>query len=88
MPTYEYECQACAHRFEVQQAMRDAPVDTCPACGGAVRKLVTAGGGIIIRDGAAASGGAGGCSLETTGRTCCGRDQRCGKPPCGGQVEG
>jgi putative FmdB family regulatory protein len=88
MPTYDYLCQSCALRFEVHQAMRDTPVDTCPVCGGAVRRLVTAGGGIIIRDGAAASGGGGGCSLETTGRTCCGREQRCGKPPCGGQAEG
>ena len=39
MPLYEYECSACAHRFEVIQKFSDAPIDTCPTCGGAVTKL-------------------------------------------------
>jgi putative FmdB family regulatory protein len=41
MPLYEYECEACGHRFEVIQKFSDAPVETCPACGGAVRKLLS-----------------------------------------------
>jgi putative FmdB family regulatory protein len=39
MPLYEYECTACAHRFEVIQKYSDAPIDICPKCGGAVSKL-------------------------------------------------
>jgi putative FmdB family regulatory protein len=39
MPLYEYECNACAHRFEVIQKFSDAPIDICPKCGGAVTKL-------------------------------------------------
>ena len=39
MPLYEYECNACAHRFEVIQKYSDAPIDICPKCGGAVSKL-------------------------------------------------
>ena len=39
MPLYEYECDACAHRFERIQKFSDALVTTCPECGGAVRKL-------------------------------------------------
>ena len=39
MPLYEYECPACAHRFEVIQKFSDAPIDICPKCGGAVSKL-------------------------------------------------
>ena len=42
MPLYEYECEACGHRFEVIQKMADAPIDTCPKCGGAVHKLQSA----------------------------------------------
>ncbi len=38
MPLYEYECDACHHRFEVIQKFSDAPIDTCPKCGGAVTK--------------------------------------------------
>jgi putative FmdB family regulatory protein len=32
MPIYEYECQACAHRFEEWQKMSDKPVKVCPRC--------------------------------------------------------
>ena len=39
MPLYEYECSACAHRFEVIQRYSDAPIEICPKCGGAVTKL-------------------------------------------------
>ena len=39
MPLYEYECDTCQHRFEVIQKYSDAPIDTCPKCGGPVHKL-------------------------------------------------
>ena len=39
MPLYEYECNACAHRFEVIQKYTDPPVEVCPKCGSAVSKL-------------------------------------------------
>jgi putative FmdB family regulatory protein len=32
MPIYEYECQACGHRFEEWQKMSDEPVKVCPKC--------------------------------------------------------
>lgn len=41
MPLYEYECEACAHRFEVIQKFSDAPISVCPKCGGAVHKLLS-----------------------------------------------
>jgi putative FmdB family regulatory protein len=42
MPLYEYECEACAHRFERIQKFSDPPADTCPTCGkGPVRKLLS-----------------------------------------------
>jgi putative FmdB family regulatory protein len=41
MPLYEYQCEACGHRFEVIQKFSDPPVETCPRCGGAVRKLLS-----------------------------------------------
>src|SRR5262249_22654179 len=42
MPLYEYECEACEHRFEVIQKFSDPPVEKCPKCGGAVHKLQSA----------------------------------------------
>ena len=41
MPLYEYQCEACTQRFERIQKFSDPPVDTCPTCGGKVRKLLS-----------------------------------------------
>ena len=41
MPLYEYQCTACEQRFERIQKFSDPPVDTCPSCGGKVRKLLS-----------------------------------------------
>ena len=41
MPLYEYQCDQCAHRFEVIQKFSDAPIDVCPKCGGPVKKLLS-----------------------------------------------
>jgi putative FmdB family regulatory protein len=42
MPLYEYACESCGHRFEIIQKFSDAPLETCPKCGGPVRKLQSA----------------------------------------------
>jgi putative FmdB family regulatory protein len=39
MPTYEYACTECGHRFDVVQSFSDEPLTTCPECGGALRKV-------------------------------------------------
>lgn len=50
MPTYEYECDACEHRFELFQQMGSAPKKTCPECKKRrLRRLIGAGGGIIFK---------------------------------------
>jgi putative FmdB family regulatory protein len=41
MPLYEYQCDKCAHRFEVIQKFSDAPIEVCPKCGGPVKKLLS-----------------------------------------------
>ena len=33
MPTYDYECDACDHKFEEFQSMMDEPLKKCPKCG-------------------------------------------------------
>jgi len=56
LPLYEYECDACRHRFEVIQKFSDSPVEKCPSCGGTVHKLQSApaiqfkGAGFYITD--------------------------------------
>ena len=40
MPTYEYKCGECDHRFEVFQRMTDDPVSVCEECGGDVQRVL------------------------------------------------
>jgi putative FmdB family regulatory protein len=40
MPTYEYLCQTCSHRFETWQKMSENPLTTCPECGSHVRRVL------------------------------------------------
>src|SRR5204863_7283336 len=49
MPTYEYECSKCGHRFELFQSIKDAPKRTCPKCRGRVKRLLGTGAGIIFK---------------------------------------
>ena len=50
MPTYEYECDACGHAFEVFQSMSDKPLKQCPSCKKRkVRRLIGAGAGLIFK---------------------------------------
>jgi putative FmdB family regulatory protein len=39
MPTYEYRCERCGHNVEVVQSFTDAPLTTCEACAGPLRKV-------------------------------------------------
>jgi len=84
MPTYEYQCRRCQHRFEQFQSMSAEPLEICPKCGGPVERLVSGGAGIISK-------GSGfhatdylkagpECGRE---RPCCGRDSVCDHKPCG-----
>jgi len=39
VPTYQYACTACNHRFEAVQAFTDDSLTVCPECGGSLRKV-------------------------------------------------
>ena len=49
MPTYEYECTECGHRFEAFQMMSDEPLSECESCGGSVKRLIFGGTGVIFK---------------------------------------
>ena len=49
MPTYEYKCTECGYRFEVFQPISDDPIKKCEKCGGAVKRLIAAGTGLIFK---------------------------------------
>lgn len=50
MPTYEYLCQACGHRFEEFQSITAEPLRKCPECGRSkLERLIGAGAGILFK---------------------------------------
>jgi putative FmdB family regulatory protein len=57
MPTYEYVCEKCGHRFERVQPISAAPLAICPEdlCArkrwgkGKVKRTISTGGGLIFK---------------------------------------
>jgi putative FmdB family regulatory protein len=39
VPTYQYACTACGHKFEAVQRFSDASLTDCPECAGRLRKV-------------------------------------------------
>ena len=39
MPTYVYACDSCGSQFERFQSFKDEPLQTCPSCASAVRRV-------------------------------------------------
>jgi len=39
MPTYVYACDSCGNQFERFQSFKDDPLQTCPTCASAVRRV-------------------------------------------------
>lgn len=52
MPTYEYVCGSCAHEWEAEQSIKDAPLADCPkGHDGAARRQISRGTGFILKGG-------------------------------------
>jgi putative FmdB family regulatory protein len=50
MPTYEYECKACGHRFEKSQPITAEPIKACPVCQkNKATRLIGSGSGLIFK---------------------------------------
>ena len=50
MPTYDYQCQACNHEWELFQSMNDSPVKRCPKCKKQkAKRLLGLGAGLIFK---------------------------------------
>ena len=62
MPTYQYACTECDHRFDAVQSFSDPSLTECPVCGGKLRKvfssvgIVFKGSGFYRTDSRAGSG--------------------------------
>jgi putative FmdB family regulatory protein len=50
MPTYDYQCGACGHDWELFQSMNDSPVKSCPKCKKRkAKRLLGLGAGLIFK---------------------------------------
>ncbi len=49
MPTYEYVCKKCHHRFESFQSIALQPLKVCPACEGPLERIIFGGSGLIFK---------------------------------------
>jgi len=50
MPTYDYECKACHHRWELFQSIKADPEKKCPKCGKKqAQRIIGPGAGIIFK---------------------------------------
>ena len=50
MPTYEYQCTACSHRFEQFQSIKADPLKNCPQCRkDALARLIGPGAALIFK---------------------------------------
>lgn len=69
MPTYQYACTACEHRFEAVQSFSDASLTECPECSGKLRKLFGAVGVVFKGSGFYRTDSRSGASKSTTSTT-------------------
>ena len=51
MPTYEYKCRKCSHRFSEFQRIVDPPIRDCPKCKrtNCVEQIISGGSGLIFK---------------------------------------
>ena len=50
MPTYEYRCEACDHKWDEFQSITAKPTRKCPKCKKLkAERIISAGGGIIFK---------------------------------------
>ena len=50
MPTYDYECTECEHKFEMFQQITEDSITTCPSCEkDSVRRLIGTGAAILFK---------------------------------------
>ena len=69
MPIYEYRCQSCETKFDL--LVRGDRSVVCPHCGSSsLDRLLSV---PFVSSGRTA---------RPSGRTCCGREERCDTPPC------
>ena len=71
MPIFEYRCKVCGSKFEHLIIGNQSDAILCKECGSSeVEKLLSA-SAVLTH-----------IPYRESGKTCCGRDERCSAPPC------
>jgi len=71
MPIYEYKCQRCGQVSEIiVRNVYASEEKACPNCGSHELKKLISVPGLVTKE------------SSHSGETCCGRTERCDKPPC------
>jgi putative FmdB family regulatory protein len=70
MPIYDFKCGECGRVTEILIRDTDGQEIKCPDCGGSLEKLISSSTFLMK------------AASPASGRTCCGRSERCETPPC------
>jgi putative FmdB family regulatory protein len=71
MPIYEYRCEACGAVSEYLVGLGDDERIQCKVCGASGMNRILSASSFTLQS-----------SRRMSGRTCCGREERCEIPPC------
>jgi len=74
MPIYEYRCKKCGETTEFLAGLGKDEEVCCQSCGGLEMERIISAPSYLAHAGA-----------RDPGHTCCGREERCDKPPCSGE---
>lgn len=51
MPTYEYGCEACGKKWELEQRITEDAIKKCPKCGKLKARRLISGGNFMLKGG-------------------------------------
>ncbi|RLC33819.1 MAG: hypothetical protein DRH32_00230 [Deltaproteobacteria bacterium] len=71
MPIYEYRCRDCGSTSEFLMDMGNDMAVACRLCGSRAMERIMSSASVVMRS-----------RSKKPGYTCCGRAERCDKPPC------
>ncbi len=66
MPTYEYGCEACNAKYELEQRITEDPIKKCKKCGKLKAKRLISGGNFMLKGGGWYADGYTGSSNKST----------------------
>jgi putative FmdB family regulatory protein len=49
MPTYDYRCKKCGHRFELFHSIKDETPKRCPKCKSRAERVPAGGAGLLFK---------------------------------------